>query len=195
MRTQRNTLEAAPVSTATYETLRTGAFVAIKLPKSLSEPQPRRDDPDKMIMHYIVSLRGGVVNIYVHSGDYSLAGRTIHAMVEVKIKTIDGRRFLLVDLHPVDEPVEPTHKLVVLPNTFDQLEHWEVFPTPGMNGFAALIRADEKLVPPESKKATAAPRKVKVEVVRAGGNDEPQVFADPKVRNNPFGALSALVGK
>ena len=139
---------------ASYNTIHEGAIVSIQLPKgvTLRSVTDAEENVLATYLHWTVNLLGGLVNMHVHSDDMSLANTIIRARVELKIKTTEnGRQFLMVDFYPVDKSLAPTHKLVVLRDSFNQQEHWEVFPTPGMRGFAALIEPNEKLIPPPTK--------------------------------------------
>ena len=139
---------------ASYNTIHEGSIVSIQLPKvvTLRSVTDAEENVLATYLHWTVNMPGGVVNMHVHSDDMTIANTTIRARVELKIKTTEnGRQFLMVDFYPVDKGLAPTHKLVVLPDSFEQQEHWEVFPTPGMRGFAALIEPNEKLIPPPTK--------------------------------------------
>jgi hypothetical protein len=53
----------------------------------------------------------------------------------------------MVNYHPVDKAEQPTHRLVIIDDTFEQKDEWLVFQSPNMRGYVALIGPDEKLVP------------------------------------------------
>ncbi len=131
-----------------YETLHSGAIVSIQLPKNVTFKQVK-DDNDVVAeyLHWAVPLSGGLVNLHVHSADIALANTTVRARVEVKVKTTSGgRRFVFVDLYPIDKAERPTHRLVIINDTFDKKDDWLVFPAPNLRGYVALIGPDEKLV-------------------------------------------------
>ncbi len=139
-----------------YETIHDGAIVSIQLPKKVTLRQKLDTDDNVEVeyLHWGVNLPGGVVNSHVHASDMSLANTKIRARVEVMIKTTEsGREFILVNYHPVDKSEKPTHRLVVLDNSFFQKDEWLVFPAPNLRGYVALIGPDEKLVPPPVVKA------------------------------------------
>lgn len=181
-------------SSASYTTLCADAIVSIQLPKHVS-PRTIKGEDDIVLasyLHWRLNLPGGVVNMHVHADDIMLANTTIRARAEVKIKTTEsGREFLFVDFYPVDKSVAPTHKLVVLPDTFEQLDHWQIFPTPGMHGFAALIEPNEKLVQPSAK--FLAPTPVAVSKQRRATHSG--MYSKPVEGNRPFAALLDGVGK
>jgi hypothetical protein len=141
-------------SIASYETLHSGSIVSIQLPKNITQKQVK-DDEGNIIAEYLhwgVNLPGGVVNAHVYASDLSLANITIRARVEVMVKTTEtGRKFILVNYHPVDKSERPTHRLVVIDDTFEQKNEWLLFPAPNMRGYVALIGPDEKLVPAPTK--------------------------------------------
>ena len=143
-----------------YETLHSGAIVSIQLPKKVTKKQKLDADGNVEVeyLHWGVNLPGGVVNSHVHASDMSLANTTIRARVEVMVKTTEtGRKFVLVNYHPVGKSEQPTHRLVVLDDTFEQKEDWLVFPAPNLRGYVALIGPEEKLVPPSIVKAIPTP--------------------------------------
>lgn len=148
-----NTTEQRIVS---HETLHASAIISIKLPKNVSQGQAKDSHENVLAeyLHWAVNLPGGMVNVFVHSTDTSLANTTIRARVEVKVKTtVTGRQFIFVDLYPVDEAERPTHRLVVIEEKVEQKAEWLVFPAPNLRGYVALIGPDEKLVPPPVVKA------------------------------------------
>ena len=123
--------------------------MSVKLPKKVTFGQATAPDGTVLaeFLHWPVTLPGGIVNMFVHTADKSLAGTTVRLRVEVKIKTADeGRKFIFVDLHPVDMAIRPTHRLCVIQDIYEQMPDWLVFPAPGMQGIVALIGPDEKLV-------------------------------------------------
>ena len=68
-------------------------------------------------LHWTVNLPGGLVNMYVHSDDMSLANTIIRARVELKIKTTEnGRQFLMVDFYPVDKGLVPSSLEIAQPS-------------------------------------------------------------------------------
>ena len=143
-----NSTEQAAVS---YETLHDGAIVSIQLPKKVTLRQKLDADGNVEVeyLHWAVNLPGGVVNAHVYSTDMALANTTIRARADVVVKTTEtGRKFIFVNYHPVDKAEQPTHKLIIMPNNFEQLDHWQVFPAPNMRGFVALIGPNERLVQP-----------------------------------------------
>lgn len=142
-----------------YETINDGAIVSIQLPKKVTLRQKLDVDGNVELeyLHWGVNLPGGVVNTHVVSTDLALANTTIRARVELQVKTTEtGRKFLLVNYHPVDKEEQSTHRLVVVDDTFEQKEDWLVFPAPNMRGFVALIGPDEKLVSPAPARAPQA---------------------------------------
>ncbi len=142
-----------------YETLHSGAIVSIQLPKKVALRQVKDSDDNVVVeyLHWGGNLPGGVINSHVMSTDLYLANTTIRARVELQVKTTEtGHKFLLVNYHPVDKKEQPTHRLVVVDDTFEQKEEWLVFPAPNMRGFVALIGPDEKLVPPAAARAPQA---------------------------------------
>ena len=105
------------------------------------------------------------------------------ARAELQVKTTEtGRKFLLVNYHPLDKEEQPTHRLVVVDDTFEQKEDWLVFPAPNMRGYVALIGPGEKLVQLPTKyrdgKTTIVSKQRRAPSVPS--------FAQPIAGNRPF---------
>lgn len=168
-----------------YETLHSGAIVSIQLPKKVTLRQKLDVDGNVELeyLHWGVNLPGGVINSHVMSTDLALANTTIRARAELQVKTTEtGRKFLLVNYHPLDKEEQPTHRLVVVDDTFEQKEDWLVFPAPNMRGYVALIGPGEKLVQLPTKyrdgKTTIVSKQRRAPSVPS--------FAQPIAGNRPF---------
>lgn len=151
---RRSTLTTTEQTSVSYETIHQGAIVSIRLPKAVTLRQKLDADGNVEVeyLHWGVNLPGGVVNSHVMSTDMALANTTVRARVEVMVKTTQtGRKFILVNYYPVDKADQPTHRLVIIDDTFQQNDDWLVFSAPNMRGYVALIGPDEKLVPAPTK--------------------------------------------
>lgn len=139
-----------------YETLHSGAIVSIRLPKGLSPIKTidGKDDSVIKFQQYSICLPGGVVNVQVHTDKSQVPGRLIQARVEIILKTTEyGRKFILINLHPVAAAEIVTNRLVVLDNQHEQGEGWEIFPTPNLDGFVALMEPEGKVLPRQIRSA------------------------------------------
>lgn len=97
------------------ETLHTGSVVKIKIPAGATDGAYPSGDEMIPFLKFCRSIRGGVVNFFVHTTDSALRGMTIRASASLRMKTFeDGRKFLYVDLIPVDSNTPITHVLNVM---------------------------------------------------------------------------------
>lgn len=100
---------------ADRETLWTGGIVTMKVPPAANMGCYPKDGDEVPYLQFPRYVRGGVVNVFVHTDNAALRGTTITAGASIMKKTmIDGREYLYVDLVPVDNDVAPTHFLDVV---------------------------------------------------------------------------------
>lgn len=108
-----------------------GEVVSMKVPLNAREGLFPSPEGNNQYLQFAQNVRGGAVNIFVHGTEPArFRGMRVTAKVSVLKKTLeDGRRFLHINLLPVDEP--RTHRLAVMSESDVILEEGFVsFKTP-----------------------------------------------------------------
>jgi hypothetical protein len=92
---------------------------------------------------YAVHMKGGCINVFLHSDDASHLGRYVRARIKIIEKIFaDGRTYIHIDLFPVDDAVQETNRLFIVPHVdVTPKKHWMVFETSGPQGCALIILA------------------------------------------------------
>ncbi|MSR70716.1 hypothetical protein EXS62_01615 [Candidatus Kaiserbacteria bacterium] len=140
-----------PVAVAKRDLLWSGGVVQLKVPanaRTLSAPNP--EGGAICYLQFPQVVKGGMVNIHVHTerpDDY--VGKKVTAKTEVFVKEHqDGRRFVYIDLKPVADDTEPTHRLAVMqmvPGVTRFADGALVFETPApLQGAVVIVGHDQK---------------------------------------------------
>ncbi len=104
-----------PVPVITREVLYEGAIVKTKVPADARFGSYTKGDEKVLFVQFCYNIRGGVVNIFVHTDDYTVRGKKIVASAAILKKILeDGREYLYVDLVPVVGDTQVTHRLAVM---------------------------------------------------------------------------------
>lgn len=103
---------------ATRTLLWSGGIVELKIPSTIKTTAIDLDGRSLSFAQFARNIRGGVVNIFVHTDEpATYAGRRIAGEVEVWKKVLaDGRSFIYIDIKPVDRVPAlciATHRLIV----------------------------------------------------------------------------------
>lgn len=130
--------------------LHEGAIVRIKVPEGVSKGTYENDTVSVPFLRFAINITGGVVNVFVHTNDDTLRGKTIIAKVVVVEKALaNGLKYLYVDLLPVDETTPVTHRLSVMPGSNWSGPDYIIFHTPApLEGRGVVM-----LTPPKAKLA------------------------------------------
>lgn len=128
-----------PVRTLLIE----GIIASVKIPKK-AKLGSLPNNPSVKYFQFAFYLKGGCINVFLHSDDVSLIGTFVRAHVEVHHKEFkDGRGYIHVDLHPVVGKVKETNNLFFVPHMdVERLPHWQVLETSPEQGKGLIIIAD-----------------------------------------------------
>lgn len=142
-------------SVVSRETLWSGGIVAIRIPASVTPGSYPKDGKDIPFLQFSRCVRGGCVNLFVHTDDMSLRGPIVAGVSVMKKTLSDGREYLYVDLVPVENDVAVTHFL-------DIVSRGEREPSPDDPVFETLGHIDGLVIltPPKAPKPPK-PRKPK----------------------------------
>lgn len=124
----------------------TGAVVKVTIPQKANAGSYLAGKIDVPYIQFPRNVRGGVVNLFVHS-DEELYGKTITAAAAVMRRVLDdGREYFYIDLLPLAKDTPVTHRLSVVSNEerFGDETDWTMFQTPNMDGLIIFS-------PPEAK--------------------------------------------
>jgi hypothetical protein len=127
-------------------TLFLGAVVELTVP--LTARKGCTIDESIPYLQFARTVKGGLINCFVHTDDESLRGMTILAEVRVMKKSFaDGREYLHLDYIPKSSANEPTHRLITThASEYEAVEGWQVFKTPQpLCGMIILMPPDGKL--------------------------------------------------
>ena len=130
-----------------------GGIIKIKVPAGALKLTYSSPAGDVRYLQFAYPIKKGqLINLFVLS-DIDCRGKDIIAETTVMQKRLsDDRQFLYVDLKPVTEYREITHRLVVLKDDATTKPDWIIFDTPPpMNGLVVLIPPDEKISSPTKK--------------------------------------------
>jgi len=107
-----------------------GGPIAIKIPEGAKRGFYSEEGKESVaFLQFVRYVKGGVVNIYLHNPEESVAGRTIKATAELWQKTLqDGRSFFYVNLKQQPSDVDETHRLEILPGKCDDPAAFETPP-------------------------------------------------------------------
>lgn len=111
------------------------------------------------LLRFGQNVRGGWVNFFVHTADHDrIRGRFITARAALMEKVLsDGRRYMYIDLFPVEDDVTRSHRISVLTATNMVAAEGEFlrFDTPApLSGTIYVLPAEAKLVDPQMPKGT-----------------------------------------
>jgi hypothetical protein len=127
-------------------TLSLGAVVELVVPSTARKGYTQ--DESIPYLQFARTVKGGLINCFVHTDDESLRGMTILAEVKVMQKSFaDGREYLYLDYIPKNSSNEPTHRLITTDAIkYEVVEGWQVFKTPQpLRGMIILMPPDGKL--------------------------------------------------
>lgn len=148
-----------PAEVISRETAWTGGIVKIKVPVEALEGSYPKGEENVIFLQFSHNVPGGRVNIFVHTPDLEVRGRSIKAEASVLKKRLkDGSEFLYVDLVPVHDERPVTHRMAVMskgPGSWDNDAHL-VFATPGsIRGLIIFGPPEVKMVPQEPARSKA----------------------------------------
>lgn len=148
-----------PAPIKSRETLWTGGIVKMKVPSFINDGVYDNGEEELSYLHFFRPIRGGGVNMFVHSDDTRLVNTTIRASVTV-IKKIftDGREYLHIDLKPVPDDTPVTHRLSIMnkgQGSWDDGSHLIFETPPPLSGLIILSPPTAKIVAAETLSAEA----------------------------------------
>lgn len=177
--------QAQPIRTV----LSTGAVASVHI-KTTAKPGKLPSDKTMAYLQFPYYVKGGCINVFLHSIDTSLIGQYVRARIEVCEKVFaDGRAYIHVDLHPVGDNVPETNRLFFIPHTdVARQPHWQMFETSDVQGQGLIIFGTlDELYPKAIERSTAAQTPfVYEEPVSAVS---PIVYEEPMAVVSPFAAL------
>ena len=140
----------APVPVKKRELLWSGGTVEIKVPVDARYGEFKDGKGNTLpFLKFARSVKGGMINFFVHNHKLECRGRKIKAEVQVWRKEFeDGREFLYIDLRPVLQDTPFTHRLVVMsgaPGTWLS-QDGAVFETPWPLQAAIILTAPGKKI-------------------------------------------------
>jgi hypothetical protein len=140
-----------PVPVTSREILYSGAIVKVKVPIGAANGTYPEGDKNIPFLHFSYTIRGGRVNVFVHTDNSALRGRTITAEVSVLKKMLgDGREYLYIDLLPVASDTPVTHRLAVMSDIVGSWSNDDhlMFATPEpLFGLIIFVPPGAKLIP------------------------------------------------
>jgi len=92
-----------------------GPIISVRVPSRANQKSYPQNGVRVPFFQFERSVRGGKVNLHLHSGDVRLLGTNVTATATlIKKRLSDGREYLYIDLVPTELGVRATHRLVIL---------------------------------------------------------------------------------